>query len=144
MAGLTVADQQAPLDALDLVELAQAFLLIGKEREGRETLARAHQAFLSLGEARSAARCAFWLGFVALLNGDGAQSSGWLSRAERLLENHPECVEHGYLFLPVGYRLVHEGDGVKAQDAFVQAGKSEKGSRTPICGRLRCRDKGGH
>jgi tetratricopeptide (TPR) repeat protein len=123
VAGLTAADQHAPLEPLDLVELAQASLLIGREREGLETLARAHQAFLSLGEAKNAARCAFWLGFLALLNGDLAQGSGWLSRAERLLENHPECVERGYLFLPVGYRLVHEGDGVKAHDAFVQAGE---------------------
>ncbi|MBZ5689799.1 MAG: LuxR C-terminal-related transcriptional regulator [Acidobacteriia bacterium] len=123
VAGLSAADQHAPLDAIDLVELAQASLLIGKEREGQETLARAHQAFLGLGEAKSAARCAFWLGFLALLNGELAQSSGWLSRAERLLENHPECVERGYLFLPVGYRLVHDGDGVKAHDAFVQAGE---------------------
>jgi DNA-binding CsgD family transcriptional regulator len=123
VAGLTAADQHAPLEPLDLVELAQASLLIGNERKGLEILARAHQAFLSLGEAKNAARCAFWLGFLALLNGDLAQSSGWLSRAERLLEKHPECAERGYLFLPVGYRLVHGGDGLKALEAFVQAGK---------------------
>jgi DNA-binding CsgD family transcriptional regulator len=105
-----------------LVESAQASLLVGKEREGLETLARAHQAFLSLGETRAAARCAFWLGFVALLGGDVAQANGWLSRAERLLAGDSECVERGYLFLPVGYRLVHGNEPVKAYDAFAQAG----------------------
>lgn|SRR5215469_15355444 len=112
----------APHDPFQLVESAQAFLLVGNEREGLEMLARAHQSFLSLGETRAAARCAFWLGFVALLGGDVGQANGWLSRAERLLEDDPECVEKGYLFLPVGYRLVHGNEPVKAYDAFVQAG----------------------
>ena len=104
------------------VESAKASLLVGREREGLEMLARAHQSFLSLGETRAAARCAFWLGFVALLGGDVAQASGWLARAERLLEGHLECVEKGYLFLPVGYRLVHQGNAAEAYDAFAQAG----------------------
>jgi DNA-binding CsgD family transcriptional regulator len=112
----------APVDPLQLVESAQASLLVGKEREGLEMLARAHQSFLGLGETRAAARCAFWLGFVALLGGDAAQANGWLSRAERLLTDDSECVERGYLFLPVGYRLVHGNEPVKAYDAFAQAG----------------------
>jgi DNA-binding CsgD family transcriptional regulator len=109
-------------DPLQQVESAKASLLIGKEREGLEMLARAHQAFLSLGETRAAARCAFWLGFVALLGGDVAQASGWLARAERLLEGDSDCVEKGYLFLPVGYRLVHGGKAAEAYDAFARAG----------------------
>jgi DNA-binding CsgD family transcriptional regulator len=120
---LTVTSGRAPSDPYQLVESAQASLLVGKEREGLETLARAHQSFLALGESRAAARCAFWLGFIALLGGDVAQASGWLSRAERLLEEHSECVEKGYLFLPVGYRLVNGAEPGKAYDAFVQAGK---------------------
>src|SRR6516162_7492143 len=83
---------------------------------------RAHQSFVGLGETRAAARCAFWLGFVALLGGDAAQANGWLSRAERLLTDDSACVERGYLFLPVGYRLVHGNEPVKAYDAFAQAG----------------------
>ena len=109
-------------DPFQLVESAKACLLVGKEREGLEMLARAHQSFLSIGEMRPAARCAFWLGFIALLAGDVAQASGWLSRAERTLEGDSECVERGYLFLPVGYRSVHEGEPLKAYDAFAQAG----------------------
>ena len=120
---LTVRSGRAPSDPYQLVESAQASLLIGKEREGLEILARAHQSFLALGESRAAARCAFWLGFIALLGGDVAQASGWLSRAQRLLEDDSECVEKGYLFLPVGYRLVNGGEPTEAYDAFVQAGK---------------------
>jgi DNA-binding CsgD family transcriptional regulator len=120
---LMAADAEQPLDPFDLVELAKASLLIGKDREGGEILARAHQAFLSRGETQLAARCAFWLGFNSLLSGNLAVASGWLSRAERLLHEHPDCVERGYLLLPVGYRLAHSGDGVKAYDAFLEAAK---------------------
>jgi DNA-binding CsgD family transcriptional regulator len=91
-----------------------------------DLLARAHQSFLALGESRAAARCAFWLGFIALLGSDVAQASGWLSRAQRLLEGDSECVEKGYLFLPVGYRLVNGDEPGKAYDAFVQAGEIGK------------------
>jgi len=110
-------------DPYKLVESAQASLLVGKEREGLEILSRAHQSFLAIGETKAAARCAFWLGFVALLSGDLAQASGWLSRSERLLEEHSDCVEKGYLFLPIGYRMVNGGEPEKAYDAFVQAAK---------------------
>jgi DNA-binding CsgD family transcriptional regulator len=119
---LTVTSGLAPSDPYQLVESAQASLLVGKEREGLEILGRAHQSFLAVGETKAAARCAFWLGFVALLGGDMAQASGWLSRSERLLEEQSECVEKGYLFLPVGYRMVN-GEPDKAYEAFARAGK---------------------
>ena len=78
---------------MDLVELGQAAYLIGRESEGSEFLARAHQGFLGQGEIQPAARCAFWLGFTLLLSGERAQASGWLSRADRLLEGCPDCAE---------------------------------------------------
>src|SRR5262249_40720038 len=78
--------------------------------------------FLARGEDRRAARCALWLGFTLLINGEPAQSGGWLSRASRLLEKEADCAEKGYLLLPVGYRSVLEGDAATAYRAFVQAG----------------------
>src|SRR4029077_7501486 len=82
---------------------------------------RAHQGFVSRGETQRAARSAFWLGFISLVSGEPAQASGWLSRAERLLDDQPDCVEKGYLLLPVGYRAVHGGDAEGAHRAFVEA-----------------------
>jgi len=114
-------DRSIPMTPFQMAESAQFSLLVGKEQEGLEMLARAHQSFLNSGEMKPAARCAFWLGFMALLAGDGAQASGWLSRAERLVHDESECVEKGYLFLPVGYRLVHEGEAAKAFEAFAEA-----------------------
>src|SRR5262245_59013940 len=60
---LSVADSASLLEPDDLLLFAQAALLIGKEAEGWDILARAHQAFVSAGHPRLAARCAFWLGF---------------------------------------------------------------------------------
>lgn len=108
---------------MDLVELGQAAYLIGRESKGSEFLARAHQGFLGQGAIQPAARCAFWLGFTLLLSGERAQASGWLSRADRLLEGSLDCAEKGYLQLPVGYISVHTGDAVTAYKAFGQAAK---------------------
>ncbi len=118
---LSAADREAPLDAEDLAQLAQAARLIGKEAEGADLLSRAHQAFLSRGDEQPAARCAFWMGFSALMNGEFAKAGGWLSRAKRLLDGRPDWVENGYLLLPDGYRAFHEGDTVTAHATFVRA-----------------------
>lgn len=126
-AELSSADREQPIEPVDLAALAQVALLIGREAEGADLLARAHLEFLSRGEIQRAARCAFWLGFTALLNGEVAQASGWLSRTERLLEGQPDCVEKGYLRLPVGYQTVHAGDPETAYLAFSEA--AEFGNR---------------
>jgi DNA-binding CsgD family transcriptional regulator/tetratricopeptide (TPR) repeat protein len=118
---LSAADRDTPLEPVDLVELSKAAHLIGRQNASVELLARAHQGFLGRGETRPAARSAFWLGFISLVSGEPAQASGWLSRAERLLDDQPDCVEKGYLLLPVGYREVHGGDAAVAYGAFVDA-----------------------
>ena len=120
-AGLAAADQEAPLEAADLVLLAQAALLIGKEVVGTDILARAHQAFLSCGQTQPAARCAFWLGFTLMIRGEAAKAGGWLARASRLLEGCPECAENGYLCIAEAYRLFHSKDAAAAHAMFAQA-----------------------
>jgi DNA-binding CsgD family transcriptional regulator len=121
---LSAADRKSSLAPEDLVNFAQAALLTGRETEGADLLSRAHQAFLNRGDSQHAARCAFWLGFTLLINGEFAKAGGWLSRAGRLLEGQPDCVEKGYLLLPEGYRLYHAGDAVAAHAKFVQAAAS--------------------
>jgi ATP/maltotriose-dependent transcriptional regulator MalT len=120
-ARLSAADSKEPLDAADLQGLAMAAQLVGKDVESAGLLARAHQGFLSDGATLRAARCAFWLGYIALFTGDSAQSSGWLGRARRLLEGQKECVEHGYMLMPEGLRAVQEGDASKAYKCFAAA-----------------------
>jgi DNA-binding NarL/FixJ family response regulator len=60
-------------------------------------------------DRRRAARSAFWLGLLNLFRGEAAKSSGWLSRAERLIEGE-SCVEHGYLLLPQAEQQLMAGD----------------------------------
>src|SRR5215510_15063518 len=118
------ADRKSSLVLEDLVNFAQAALLTGRETEGVDLLARAHRDFLNVGDTQRAARCAFWLGFTLLIQGEFAKAGGWLSRAGRLLEGQPDCVDKGYLLLPEGYRLYQAGDPVAAHAKFVQAGES--------------------
>ena len=118
---LSAIDSESPLDPEDLVLLAQAARLIGRQSEGTDFLARAHQGFLGRGESQWAARCAFWLGFTAMLGGESAKAGGWFSRASRLLEGLPHCVERGYLRLPEGYRSFHAGDAATARAMFEEA-----------------------
>jgi ATP/maltotriose-dependent transcriptional regulator MalT len=118
---LSSADREEPLEPEDLLQLASAAYLIGKEADSVNLLARAHQDFLSRGQMQHAARCALRLGFIYLFNSERAQAGGWISRASRLLEGQRKCVEHGYLLLPVAYNSVREGRPEKAFKVFSEA-----------------------
>lgn len=120
-AHLSVADRRSLLGAEDTASFAIAAHLSGHDEQGLDLLARAHQSFIAAGDPCRAARFAFWRGFIALHMGDFAQSGGWLARAARLLEDQPDCVEHGYLQLPVGVRAFREGDPAAAAQAFLRA-----------------------
>ena len=58
---LAAADRDRALPPEDLERLATAAYLTGKDEEGVDLWTRAHHAFLELGAADRAARCAFWL-----------------------------------------------------------------------------------
>ena len=105
-------------DPVQLEEMAKAAFLSDKGEEGSDLLSRAHQQYLKDENVCSAARCAFWLGFTSMLNGENAKANGWLARAERLLADQPDCVEKGYLLLPAGFRGVHGGDAAAAITTF--------------------------
>ena len=99
---LSLADQETPLGAEDLELLAMAAYLVGRDDEYLRTLERAHNAHVKAGQCARAVRCAFWLGFRLLMRGETGRATGWLARAQRLLERDArECAERGYLLLPV-------------------------------------------
>ena len=119
---LSKADRVSPLGAEDLWRLATAALLIGREEEFSDALDRAHRAHLDSGDTARAARCAFWIGFRLAGKGDVAQATGWFARARRLLEREDaECVEHGYLLLPVVHQHLAARDHGAACAAAVRA-----------------------
>ena len=99
---LAAADRQSALDGSDLERLALSAYLLGRDDEYLDALDRAHSAFLAAGENRRAVRCALWLGVRLLFRGETGRSTGWLARAQRLLEHEQhDCVERGYLLLPL-------------------------------------------
>jgi DNA-binding CsgD family transcriptional regulator/tetratricopeptide (TPR) repeat protein len=119
---LASADRAAPVDPPDLECLAAAARLLGKDAESADYLTRAHQGYLAAGQIDRAVRCAFWLGFSLLSNGDQARGGGWLARAQRLLDDgRRDCVERGYLLLPEGIRCIRDGDPAAAFDTFDKA-----------------------
>jgi DNA-binding CsgD family transcriptional regulator len=110
---LSLADQAAPLGAEDLELLATSGYMVGREDDHVSGLERAHHAYLDAGETLGAVRCSFWMGINLLLRGEMARATGWLGRAQRLLEREErDCVERGYLLLPVVVQQVEgAGDG---------------------------------
>jgi class 3 adenylate cyclase len=91
------ADESSPLNAADLVMLGEAAWWLGRLEESISARERAYSAYLSEGDHRKAAVMAITLAndhFGKLAHSIGA---GWFNKAERLLENDPECAERGWL-----------------------------------------------
>lgn len=123
-AHLSSADQEAALAPGDLEELATAAHMMGKDAECVQLLTRAHQGFLTKGEAVAAARCALWLALGALVGGEPGQASGWLARAARLLdERGAEGLERGYLRHLLALRAFVGGDAAAAGEGFRLVGE---------------------
>jgi DNA-binding CsgD family transcriptional regulator len=108
---LSHADQEAQLGAEDLELLATSASMIGRDDDCLDGLERAYRVHLEAGEALRAVRCAFWVGINLLLRGETARGTGWLGRAQRLVEREADdCVERGYLLVPVMLRYEAMGD----------------------------------
>jgi DNA-binding CsgD family transcriptional regulator len=123
-AQLMVADREATLEPEDLERLAIAAHLIGRDAESTDVWTRAHHAFLGRGAAPAAARCAFWLGFTTLIQGESARSGGWLARGQRLLDDgQHDCVERGYLLVLQALKRMWEGDNASLHATFDQAAR---------------------
>ena len=116
-ARLSAADREEPLGPEDLERLATAARLIGRDAESTDLRARAYQEYERRGDVERAARCAFWLALELLLEGEEARSGGWVSRARRLL-GEQDCVEQGYLLLPLAVRASFAGDTKAAYSGF--------------------------
>ena len=127
-ASLSTADEAAPLAAEDLELLATSAYMLGRDDEWMRALERAHHGYL---DARTAARAS------VARSGSGSTSrsterwraaAGWLGRAHRLLErDRADCVEHGYLLLPVMFQ--HEAAGDFDGAAATAASAAEIGER---------------
>jgi DNA-binding NarL/FixJ family response regulator len=116
------ADRSAPLDAEDLGLWATAQLMLAQDGAALATLERSHYRYLEDGETLPAVRAAIWIGMNLAYGGAVGPASGWLGRAQRLLDQEPgESVDQGYLLLPLVFR--HEAAG-EYQEAAAVAGQA--------------------
>lgn len=119
---LSAADRDADLAPDDLERLAAAAYLVGEDEASSAAWEQAHRRFVDQGEVVRAVRSAFWLVFGLLNRGEMARAGGWLARAQRLLDDHElDCVERGFLLLPVATRTMWEGNPSGAYDTFNRA-----------------------
>jgi DNA-binding NarL/FixJ family response regulator len=119
---LSGADRAAPLDARDLELQARAAYMLGRDDDYVGGLERAHHTHLEGQDVAPAARCAFWIGHNLLFRGERGRANGWFSRGRRLLETVAEdCVERGYLLIPVWLEQMGGGDYEAAHATAAEA-----------------------
>lgn len=96
---LSAADP-ATMGPGDFANLATVAYLVGRHNDCVQALQRAFRAHLTAQDRLGAVRCAFWLARTLMMSGEGAVGSGWMARAQRLLDEEPDdVVEHGYLLV---------------------------------------------
>jgi ATP/maltotriose-dependent transcriptional regulator MalT len=93
------ARASAPLSPEDLAALADAAWWAGAIDESLSACEEAYRLFLHGDDPRPrpAAMLAIDIGVSWYLRGEEAMGSGWISRADRLLQGAEECAELGYL-----------------------------------------------
>ncbi len=105
------ADAGAQLGTDDLELLTTTLLMLGRDDDAVEVLERAHHKYLEQGEALRAIRTATWIGINLAYRGAVGPASGWLGRAQRLLDNQPgDSAERGYLLIPHVFRHAAASD----------------------------------
>ncbi len=114
-------------EALDLEQVMEAAQSADGPAELLRVWEQAHQGFLRRGAVEAAARCAIWLGMALFDRAEYARGGGWIARARRLLEDgQRDCVEQGYLLLPVAMQAIAAGrleDGIAFSDRGIEVGK---------------------
>ena len=126
------ADEAEGMPPADLVLYARSAFLLGREADCSRLLTRAYQQHADADELLLAAECAFWHAFVLMHRGDVAQAGGWLSRAERLVEDAPsEHPVRGLLLLPRALRALGQGDTATSLDLSRRARETGRRTRNP-------------
>jgi class 3 adenylate cyclase len=113
---------RAELTAADLEKFADAAFWTAQLDEAITLRQRAYSGYIGEGDKLSAARVALALSWDHMAGGAFAVAHGWFAKAERLLGQLPESVEHGYLIVTRGFSsLFGEGDAASALSDFEQA-----------------------
>jgi DNA-binding NarL/FixJ family response regulator len=91
------ARETTALAADDLHALAEASWWLGLMDESQAARKEAYGRYLEVSDNRRAAMRAVDIAYAYFLRGDGPVGSGWLNRAQRLVEDQPDCPEQGFL-----------------------------------------------
>src|SRR3954464_13965483 len=86
-----------PEDPEALDGLGRALWWLGRPQDGIERRREAHALYRRRGDAREGANLALYLAAEHRIAGQDGAASGWLARAERLLDELPPAPEHGWL-----------------------------------------------
>jgi DNA-binding CsgD family transcriptional regulator len=125
--GFLVVDGRAGLEIDDLERLAEAAHVLGRCDLAVAVAQRVYRIRADAGDVGRAVRCAFYLWHALVVKGDFGHAGGWLVRAGRLTQAHPDCGERGYLLVPEAERRLGESDFA---GAFIIAGQAgELGER---------------
>jgi DNA-binding CsgD family transcriptional regulator len=118
---LSRADAADLLEPGDLELLARSAYMLGRDDDYLGALERAHHGHLDAGDVPGAARCTWWIGHNLLMRGETARATGWFGRGDRLLEREGrDCVERGYLLIPVGLRADASGNAGTAYAVWTE------------------------
>lgn len=109
-AGFEEAQSQAALEADDLYALGDCAWWLGDVDEALAAYEGAYRLYLQGKEPRRAATSALGLAVSLFLRGDVEFGSGWMSRAQRLLQGEPEGPEHGLLLFLELESALADGD----------------------------------
>lgn len=112
--------------AQDCTEAAQAYFglaaalwWLGENQASVSRCTRAYALFRRAGDVGSAVQCAVWLGITYKANfANFAAASGWIGRAERLLEPLEPGPLHGWAWMARAYRMT---DLVAAEELTMRA-----------------------
>jgi len=127
---LSRVDQGMALGPEDLELLSTAAFLTGHRDVSRQASLRAYQIWVNSGENRKAARGAVRLGLDKLDTAEIAQASGclpaslsscsaWVAQASALLDDKEDCVERGYLLVPLAFEHLVGRGGLEALEESV-------------------------
>ena len=103
--------------------LGTCALWLSETEESIQTFEKAYGAYAKSGQNISAARVALELVSWNLQTNSGTVAGGWQKRAERLLQDEPESVEHGYLLRRQSMIALGKCDFVLAIELNQQCGE---------------------
>lgn len=113
--------QATGLSPDDLDALGEVSWWLGRVDECLDASEAAFRGHLDADHPRQAVMTALQAAVSLFLRGDEALGSGWLSRAERLLADLPECPEHGYVRYITELEGALDGDDMHAVIDAAQA-----------------------